>query len=141
MNTRVYALVLLLCFALSMNAIAQTSNASLGGTVGDPSAAVIPGVEVTATNVGTGVVNRTLSNEAGAYSFPSLQTGTYEVRAALTGFQTQTYNSVTLGVSQQVRLNFIMKLGGITQSVDVVCRPIRCLLRHRLRSETFLPTA
>ena len=38
---------------------------------------------------------------------------------ALTGFQTQTYNSVTLGVSQQVRLNFIMKLGGITQSVDV----------------------
>lgn len=119
MNTRVYALVLLLCFALSMNAIAQTSNASLGGTVGDPSAAVIPGVEVTATNVGTGVVNTTLSNEAGAYSFPSLQTGTYEVRAALTGFQTQTYNSVTLGVSQQVRLNFIMKLGGITQSVDV----------------------
>src|SRR5947207_1396951 len=119
MRGPVCAAVFLLCFVMSANAIAQSSNAALGGTVADPSGAVIPGVEITATNTGTGVVNTTLSNESGAYSFPSLQTGTYKVSAVLPGFQTNTYNDVTLGVSQQVRLNFTMQVGGLSQSVEV----------------------
>ena len=119
MRAPVCAAVFLLCFALSINAIAQSSNASLGGTVADSTGALIPGVEITATNTGTGVANMTISNESGAYSFPSLQTGTYKISAALSGFQNQNYNNVTLGVSQQVRLNFTMQVGGLTQSVEV----------------------
>src|SRR6184192_256680 len=119
MRGPVWAAVFLLCFVMSANAIAQSSNAALGGTVADPSGAVIPGVEITATNTGTGVASTTISNESGAYSFPSLQTGTYKLSAVLPGFQTRTYNDVTLGVSQQVRLNFTMLVGGLTQSVEV----------------------
>src|SRR2546430_11554950 len=92
------AAAFLLCLVMSANAFAQSSNAALGGTVADPSGAVIPGVEITATNTGTGVENTTLSNESGAYSFPSLQTGTYKVSAVLSGFQAKAYNDVTLGV-------------------------------------------
>src|SRR6516165_9018100 len=100
-------------------AFGQTTNATLGGTVVDPSRALIPGVTVTATNTATGIVSTTITNETGAYNFPSLQTGTYKVTAELAGFQTQTYNNVALGVSQQVRLDFSLTVGGQTQSVEV----------------------
>src|SRR5436190_18151359 len=111
--------MLLLCFVPSISTFAQTSNATLGGTVSDASGALIPGVTVTATNTATGIVSAVLSNEAGAYQFASLQTGTYKVSAELTGFRTLAYNSVALGVSQQVRLNFTLQVGGVAQNVEV----------------------
>src|SRR5262249_1400099 len=110
---------LLICFLLSMNAFGQTTNATLGGTVSDSSRALIPGVTVTATNTQTGIVSTTISNETGAYNFPSLQSGVYKVTAELPGFQTQTYNEVSLGVSQQVRLNFTLQIGTQAQTVEV----------------------
>jgi len=76
-------------------------------------------VTVTATNTQTGIINNAVSNEAGAYQFPSLQTGLYTVSAELTGFQTHTYKEVTLGIGQQVRLNFSLQVGGVAQAVDV----------------------
>jgi hypothetical protein len=113
------AVVLTLCLLASIPVFGQTSNATLGGTVSDPTGAFIPGVSITATNTATGIVTPVLSNEAGAYQFASLQTGTYTVTAELPGFQTQTYNNVILGVSQQVRLNFTLQVGGIAQNVEV----------------------
>ena len=107
------------CYALTAAAYSQTSNASLGGTVTDASGASIPGVTITAVNTGTGIVNTTISNEAGAFNFPSLQTGTYTLSAELLGFQPRRYTNVTLGVSQQVRQNFKLDVGGVAQSVDV----------------------
>jgi hypothetical protein len=80
---------------------------------------LIPGVSITATNIGTGIVAAVLSNEAGAYQFASLQPGNYKVTAELSGFQTRTYNNVGLGLSQQVRLNFALQVGGVAQNVEV----------------------
>src|SRR5436190_20626624 len=108
-----------LVLVLFANTFAQTTNATLGGTAADASRALIPGVNVTATNTQTGIVSMTLTNETGAYNFPSLQPGTYKVSAELPGFQTQTYNDVTLGVSQQVRLNFTLQVSSQTQAVEV----------------------
>src|SRR5689334_22834283 len=112
-------LLLGLCWA----GMAQTTNATLGGTVSDATKALIPGVTVTATNTGTGVVSSTVTNEAGSYNFPSLQSGAYKVSAQLPGFQTQTYNNVALGVSQQMRLNFSLEVAGQAQSVEVSVSP------------------
>src|SRR5581483_11119199 len=113
------AAVLLLLTVFFAHAFAQTTNATLGGTVSDASRALIPGVMVTATNTQTGIVSSTITNETGAYNFPSLQSGVYKVTAELAGFQTAAYNEVTLGVSQQVRLNFTLQVGGQAQSVEV----------------------
>src|SRR3989441_6688706 len=113
------AAIALLCFALSTLTFSQTSNATLGGTVSDATGALIPGVAITATNTGTGIVTNMLTNEAGAYQFASLQTGTYTVSAALPGFQTQTRSGVQLGVSQQVRLNFTLQVGSVATAVEV----------------------
>ena len=75
-----------MCLLFALNGFAQTGiNASLSGTVADVSAALIPGVEVTATNTGTGVASTSITNESGTYRFPSLQPGPYEVKASLTG--------------------------------------------------------
>ena len=103
----------------SVLASAQT-NATVGGRVGDAGGAVIPGVEVTARNVNTGIVSDQLTNETGTYNFASLQPGTYTFSAALPGFQTQTFQNVTLSQSQQVRLNFTLEVAGTSQTVEVV---------------------
>src|SRR5256885_11413718 len=113
------ARALLFFSVLLTTAVAQTTNATLGGTVSDTTRALIPGVTVTATNTQTGIVSTVVTNETGAYNFPSLQTGTYKVTAELPGFQTQAYNDVTLGVSQQVRLNFTLQVGTQAQTVEV----------------------
>lgn len=115
-----FLVTILLSLILPVHAFVQTSNATLGGTVTDSTGALIPGVTITATNTGTGIVSTVISNEAGAYQFASLQTGTYRVSAELPGFQIQTYSDVALGVSQQVRLNFTLQVGSVAQTVEVI---------------------
>ena len=106
-------------FLFQFDGLAQTTNATVGGTVTDPTMALIPGVGITARNVATGIVNTTITNEAGAYQFPSLQTGTYEISASLPGFRTSTFKDVVLGGGQQVRLNFALEIVGVGTTVDV----------------------
>src|SRR4051812_14711378 len=101
---------LLLFISLPVESSAQVS-ASIGGTVSDPTGALIPGVEVTATNVNTGISTTQLTNEAGAYQIPSLQPGAYRLRASLPGFQTATRENIQLSQGQQVRFNFTMQVG------------------------------
>src|SRR5262245_18187845 len=106
------AAVLLFC-VLPAHMLAQTSNATLGGTVSDTTNALIPGVTVTATNTETGIVSTFVTNETGAYQFASLQPGTYRVAAELPGFQTRVINDVRLALSQQARLNIVLQVGTV----------------------------
>ncbi len=119
--TRVTGIVsaALLLFTLATNTFAQVS-ASIGGTVSDPTGALIPGVEVTATNVNTGINTTQITNEAGAYQIPSLQPGTYRLRASLPGFQTATRENIQLSQGQQVRFNFTMQVGAVATAVEVL---------------------
>ena len=109
--------IVVLCVIPSL-AHAQV-NAVLSGTASDASGALIPGVEVTAKNINTGITDTRLTNEAGNFVFPSLQPGTYTLSAALSGFQTATYNNVVLGQGQQVRLNFTLQVAAAQQNVEV----------------------
>ncbi|HEY2379988.1 MAG TPA: carboxypeptidase-like regulatory domain-containing protein, partial [Terriglobia bacterium] len=114
------AAALLLALIVSLHGFGQSINASVGGTVSDPSKALIPGVSVSATNTGTGIVNTTVTNESGAYQFPALQPGTYKLSAELPGFQTQAFTDVQLGGAQQVTLNFTMQVAAAAgQNVEV----------------------
>jgi hypothetical protein len=103
-----------------LNAFAQTSNASLGGTVQDSSKAFIPGVTIKATNTGTGVVTITITNESGSYHFASLLPGHYDVSAELPGFRTAAYKDVELGTAAQLRLDFALEVGNAQQTIEVV---------------------
>ncbi len=79
--------VALLLAVVTASALAQTGNASLGGSVEDPTKALIPGVTIVTKNIDTNVTVTQVTNESGVYSFPVLQPGTYEVSAELPGFK------------------------------------------------------
>ena len=114
--------------AVSVPIFGQSSNASLSGTVTDPSNSLIPGVTITVTNTDTGVISTGLTNESGIYNSPSLLPGAYTVSASLPGFQTRTFTNVRLGNAAQVRLNFTLELASVTTSVEVTFSADRLLL-------------
>src|SRR5437867_11032112 len=114
-----FTVLLLFCLIAPIQMSAQV-NATVGGTVSDATGALIPGVEITARSVATGIVTTRITNESGNYDFASLQPGTYTLSAALSGFQTATYNNVQLSQAQQVRLNFTLQVGTVAPAVEVV---------------------
>jgi hypothetical protein len=112
-------LAVLITLYLVQPALSQSTNATVSGTIEDISQALLPGVTVTATNNATGIVTTVVSNEAGAYNFPSLLPGVYEVRAELPSFQTRSYTDVRLGNAERIRLNFVLAVGGVDTAVEV----------------------
>jgi Carboxypeptidase regulatory-like domain len=79
--------VLLLCAFVSVDVWAQAT-AQISGSVRDQSGAVLPGVEVTATQTDTGIARSTVTNETGTYVLANLPLGPYKLEAALSGFRT-----------------------------------------------------
>ena len=98
---------------------AQGGTAQISGTVTDPSGAVLPGVEITATQTATGLVRATITNETGSYVLPNLAIGPYRVEAALTGFRSFIQTGVVLQVNSSVAINPVLEVGQIAQSVEV----------------------
>src|SRR5499426_420397 len=101
------------------NAMAQSGNSGLTGTVEDASKALIPGVSIIATNVETGVSTSAITNESGAYNIPSLIPGTYKLTAELAGFRAATYTNIALGTSETKRFNFTLQVGGVATAIEV----------------------
>ena len=105
---RVLLIAGLLCFLLaSGTAFGQASQ--VGGIVQDPSKALIPGVTITLANNATGVVTTQVTNEAGAYTFQSVQPGVYKLTATLPGFKTSVVNELPVGTTTQVRWDFTLQ--------------------------------
>ena len=107
-----------ICLGLLVTCLAFSQNAQLAGIVTDASGALVPGVTITATNTETGVVTTTITNESGAYAFPSLQPGkAYKLSASLPGFQTKIVTNLELASS--VRQNFELQVSGAQTLVEV----------------------
>ena len=128
---------LMLCLFLSTPAFSQT-NASLSGTVSDTSGGVIPGVKISATNIDTGVVSNSLTNNSGVYNFAGLLPGTYTVTAELEGFQPKTFTDVQLTGSSQVRLNFEIEVSSIVTEIEVHTSAKELLLESELSFKVFI---
>ncbi len=130
---------LIVCLALGTHGFAQVGiNGTLSGIVSDASGALIPGVEVTAKHVDTGVTSTGLTNESGTYRFASLQPGNYQVTAMLSGFQSQTFR-LTLGTAQQIRQNFTLQVGTVAQAVEVTVAADELLTASTASVGTVLP--
>jgi len=114
------ALLCVVVFALSGFALAQGGLTAVRGVVRDSTGAVIPGVEVTVTDAGTGVSRTVISNEVGVYLASQLQPGVYNVRAELSGFKTRVMNNVTLPVNETITMNVELEVGSLTDVVEVI---------------------
>src|SRR5688572_27532292 len=88
-----------LILALTSGTIWAQATAQISGNVADQSGAVLPGVEVTATQTETGVSRTAVSNETGSYVLPSLPVGPYRVEATLPGFRTFVQTGIVLQVN------------------------------------------
>src|SRR5262245_38575495 len=73
--------------ALAVAAHAQIGNATLNGTVMDPSEAAVADAELTLTNKATGFETKVTSNERGEYTFRNVPPATYDLRVVKAGFQ------------------------------------------------------
>ena len=111
------ALVAMLCSANP--AWGQDITATITGTVSDSSGAPIVGAAVTAKNTDRGTVHTTQTNETGGYNILRISVGTYDLRVEMKGFQTSLVPSVTLVLNQTARIDIQMKVGQVTQTVEV----------------------
>src|SRR5882724_6728188 len=101
------------------SAWAQSNRASITGTVTDPTGALVSGAEVTATNTGTSVPTKSVSNQDGIYVIPNLFPGQYSVKFKKEGFKTVIRPTINLESTQVAQINAELKVGAITDSMTV----------------------
>ena len=89
------------------------------GEIRDSSGGSLVGAKVAATHRTTGAVRSAVSNEAGNYTFPSLQPGQYDLKVEATGFRTVSRANVELQVQQTARIDFAMQVGQVNEVVEV----------------------
>src|SRR5947207_11078323 len=89
----------LVLFVFSSGTGWAQSTAQLSGRVTDQSGAVLPGVEITATQTETGVARNTVTDETGNYLLPNLALGPYRLEAMLPGFRSFAQTGIVLQVN------------------------------------------
>src|SRR5437667_420959 len=110
--------VLIVCVLTSAVVWGQAT-AQISGTVRDASGAVLPGVEITATQTETGIARTTITNETGFYVLPSLPLGPYRLEAALMGFRTFVQTGIVLQVNGNIVVNPALEVGQVSETVEV----------------------
>jgi len=112
-------LALLLNSGVAANLHAQVAGGTISGTVTDGSGRVINNVQITITNVATGVTRDVATNGEGFYSAPNLLPGTYEAKFTASGFRTEVRKNIELTVGSSVGLDQTLGIGSLKETVVV----------------------
>jgi hypothetical protein len=115
--------VCLLLLVSSVVVQAQNTTATLTGTLTDQSGAVVPGVNVTAISITQNFQRSAMTNEEGTYVIPALPPGEYRVKVEREGFLTRELRNVILNVNAYTRVNISLRIGELTQNVEVLENP------------------
>ncbi|MDA2934180.1 TonB-dependent receptor [Acidobacteria bacterium AH-259-D05] len=116
-STLIFSLVVALFVPVA--ALAQTASATILGVVTDETGGVLPGVEVSVTNLDRGTTRTVITDDEGRYRAPEVELGSYEVSASLTGFQTAVRSGITMTVGRQAVVDLVLSIGEITERVIV----------------------
>src|SRR5437764_607561 len=108
-----------LFLAATSSIVWAQATAQIAGTVKDASGAVLPGVQVTATQTATGLARSVITNETGSYVLPDLPIGPYRLEAALTGFRTFAQSGIVLQVGSNPVINVSLEVGQVAETVEV----------------------
>ncbi len=101
------------------DARAQTTGATLTGTITDPSGAAIPGAHLVLDNTGTGADRLLNSNGRGEYTLTALPPGAYTLNVTRDGFQSYQQQGIVLTVSEQATANVVLTVGATENTVTV----------------------
>src|ERR1700745_1667947 len=118
MKRNLLAVFVMICAFSCVDAWAQAT-AQINGTAKDQSGAVLPGVEIKATQTETGVSRNTVPNETGSFVLPNLAIGPYRLEASLPGFRTFAQTGIVLEVASNPALNIVMEVGQVSEQVEV----------------------
>src|SRR5262252_6158814 len=113
----VIVLALLFLAALATPAFAQ--EATIVGTVTDPSGAAVADAKVTLTNTETGVSKVFSTNESGQYVAVDIHIGHYDIKVEKGGFKTEERKGMVLQVGDRSRADFALSVGGSQETVTV----------------------
>jgi hypothetical protein len=102
---------------------AQSFYGSIVGTVTDASGAIVPGVEVTVTNIATNEKHTIKTDSAGAYRAVSLVPSTYRVEVQAANFKRFVQGSVPVLVDNTIRVDIALTVGAATETVEVSTEP------------------
>src|ERR1700733_6154288 len=111
--------VLFVLLIAGLPALAQLDTGSISGTVTDPSGSAVKDVAITAKETSTDTTYKTVSSATGYYVFPSVRSGSYEVRAEISGFKTEVYSGVVVTVASHVGRDIALAVGAATETVSV----------------------
>jgi hypothetical protein len=100
-------------------AFSQGNTGIITGTVTDPTGAAVPAAEVTATNINTGAIAKTVTGEKGEYTLTSLLAAPYRVSAVKAGFKTQTASGIEVNAGVTSTANLKLEIGQATETVVV----------------------
>ncbi|HYZ85702.1 MAG TPA: carboxypeptidase regulatory-like domain-containing protein, partial [Bryobacteraceae bacterium] len=106
--------------AFALGCAAQTSTGTIVGAVTDSTGAVVAGARVVVTNSATSARFEATTNTEGAYTVPLLPPGAYGVTVSRQGFRTFEQKGIQLRVQQQARVDVMLQVGEVTESVSVV---------------------
>jgi hypothetical protein len=118
MTKRVAVLLAILLALFAGGASAQTQTGTIEGRVLDEQGAILPGVTVTLA--GRQGATTTVTDARGEYRFVGLTPGVYEVTTELAGFTPRTERGLDLGLGRTLTVNFTLRVGGVTESIEVV---------------------
>jgi carboxypeptidase family protein len=113
------SLIALFVSVLSCSSVWAQATAQLSGTVRDQSGAVLPGVEISATQTDTGITRTTISNETGSFILPNLPLGPYRLEASLSGFRTFAQTGIVLAVNSNPVINPVLEVGQVSDQIEV----------------------
>src|SRR6266568_7050319 len=103
---------------------AQLYTGTISGTVTDPSSAAIPMAKLTLSDVDKGFSYTASADSEGRFLFRQVPPGTYNLSVEATNFQSQRKDAIKLDVSQNVSINFTLKIGLATETVEVTASSV-----------------
>src|SRR5580658_2340996 len=118
-SVRAVAVAIFVLLLAGLPAFAQLDTGSISGTVVDPSGGAVKDVAITAKETSTGTTYKTISSATGYYVLPSVRTGTYEVKAEVTGFKTGVYAGVVVTVASHVGQDIKLAVGAVAETINV----------------------
>jgi hypothetical protein len=112
--------VLIVLVAILLCAVsARAQEVTVEGAVVDASKSVLPGVNITATEVSSGRTYESVTNERGEYRLLGMLPGRYEIKAALSGFDTTVLSNLEFLVGQNANVPITMKVASIEEAITV----------------------
>ena len=90
----------------------------IGGYLIDPSGAVLPNAQVSATQLDTGAIRSTVTDYSGRWIVSNMPSGRVKIAASLPGFTT-TVRYVNYDANYPTSYSFALRLGSVSESIEV----------------------